>query len=522
MNKAIYSLTFSLTIIAVSTLQAQNIGVGTNNPQQKLHVAGNMRVDAMAGSGSGIISLNNNGDFARVNFTGNANDILKGDGTFGTVPSGGLPQGTIVGSAIFPDSNLLKAGFSFFGEQSSPYSLYRQYAGGITDQYMMLPTYENGNPSANPAPQARTYASYVWTGTEMLVWGGLKITAAGGYSFLEDGAKYNPATDTWTNISKTNAPLRRGFASSVWTGTEMLIWGGTESSNESINATTFNYTNTGGRYNPATNSWSTISTVNAPAARTQAGAVWTGSLMVVFGGNSGNTILSSGGRYNPATNTWLTMSTANAPTAEFAQTRLFWDGAQNQVIVLGENNTGARYNPITNVWTAMASVPASYDKSCAVWVGNQLWVYAKNGKVYQYTSSTNTWSFVTPVGPVIPSDFDVINAVWTGFEIVFFGYAFDAQGKALYNQFCRYSVAGNSFSSDQCYYNHLVKEGSVLCNAGNMVIKWGGDNIQFESGIPHYTLYPEGLRYYTVGGSSFPATYFKISSGNLLYLYRKN
>ena len=40
----------------------------------------------------------------------------------------------------------------------------------------------------------------------------------------------------------------------------MIVWGGLGNSG---------YLNTGGRYNPGTNSWTATSTTNAPAARVQ-------------------------------------------------------------------------------------------------------------------------------------------------------------------------------------------------------------------------------------------------------------
>ena len=58
----------------------------------------------------------------------------------------------------------------------------------------------------------------------------------------------------------------------LWTGSEMVIWGG------------FPYTNTGGRYNPDTDSWTATSTTNAPEARLNHTALWTGNEMIVWGG----------------------------------------------------------------------------------------------------------------------------------------------------------------------------------------------------------------------------------------------
>ena len=102
--------------------------------------------------------------------------------------------------------------------------------------------------------------------------------------------------DTWTTTS--GPPDGRAGHTAVWTGTEMIVWGGVRSS--------FLFTpfNTGGRYNPSTDNWTTTSTTNAPTGRYGHTAVWTGSEMIVWGGSNGSNNLGTGGRYNPGTDTW--------------------------------------------------------------------------------------------------------------------------------------------------------------------------------------------------------------------------
>jgi N-acetylneuraminic acid mutarotase len=56
----------------------------------------------------------------------------------------------------------------------------------------------------------------------------------------------------------------------------MIVWGGTDNN--------LNYLNTGGRYNPSTDTWTTTSTADAPAARYIHTAVSTGTEMIVWGG----------------------------------------------------------------------------------------------------------------------------------------------------------------------------------------------------------------------------------------------
>jgi len=65
------------------------------------------------------------------------------------------------------------------------------------------------------------------------------------------GCSYDPVMDTWTAIADSATTVSaRGNNSTVWTGTEMIVWGGLASSV---------LVNTGGAYNPATNLWRALS-----------------------------------------------------------------------------------------------------------------------------------------------------------------------------------------------------------------------------------------------------------------------
>ncbi|HEY66262.1 MAG TPA: hypothetical protein G4O02_17055, partial [Caldilineae bacterium] len=123
------------------------------------------------------------------------------------------------------------------------------------------------------APTGRYGHTAIWTGEEMIIWGGYYHLD----HFLNDGYRYNPTTDTWTPISTVNAPTGRLRHTAVWTGREMIIWGG-ESGGGGVT------TNTGGRYDPETDTWRPISLVNAPSPREQHSAVWTGKEMIIWGG----------------------------------------------------------------------------------------------------------------------------------------------------------------------------------------------------------------------------------------------
>ena len=83
----------------------------------------------------------------------------------------------------------------------------------------------------------------------MIVWGG-----QGNGGLLNTGGQYDPVTDSWT-ATNTTAPEARYLHTAVWTGSEMIVWGGQGNGGP---------LNTGGRYNPATNSWTATNTINAP------------------------------------------------------------------------------------------------------------------------------------------------------------------------------------------------------------------------------------------------------------------
>src|SRR5439155_17250431 len=87
--------------------------------------------------------------------------------------------------------------------------------------------------------------------------------------------------DTWTPTSLTNAPAARSRHTAVWTGSEMIVWGGF--------AGFSGFLNTGGRDTPSADSWTPTSITNAPGARDSHTAVWTGSEMIVWGGQISGT-----------------------------------------------------------------------------------------------------------------------------------------------------------------------------------------------------------------------------------------
>lgn len=78
-----------------------------------------------------------------------------------------------------------------------------------------------GNLGHPAFPQHRFCHTAVWTGSVLLVWGGKDKTGP-----LNSGVRYDPATDTFSAMSSVNAPTARSGHTAVWTGTRMIVWGG--------------------------------------------------------------------------------------------------------------------------------------------------------------------------------------------------------------------------------------------------------------------------------------------------------
>src|SRR5882724_11724865 len=153
------------------------------------------------------------------------------------------------------------------------------------------------------APSARWYHTAVWTGAEMIVWGGFAGNA------LDTGGRYDPITDSWTATTMASVSTAREMHTAVWTGTEMIVWGGVDQF--------FYPLNTGGRYDPSSDSWTATSIANAPTAREIHTAVWTGTEMIVWGGQAAFGYYNDGAKYNPSTDSWTATSTVNAPLGRY-------------------------------------------------------------------------------------------------------------------------------------------------------------------------------------------------------------
>ncbi len=319
-------------------------------------------------------------------------------------------------------------------------------------------------PSGAPGPSYGQGA--VWSGQEMLVWGGFLVDSLNDPSVLFDtGSRYDPETDRWTPMTTVGAPTARYWFATVWTGEQMLIWGGEDASG---------LTNTGGRYDPSSDTWVPMSVVDAPASRYLHTAVWTGSRMVIWGGRDSTSLAITGGRYDPSTDTWLPTSTDNAPTGRLDATAV-WTG--NQLIVWGGRDvsfdmlgTGGRYDPTADSWTAIATAeaPSSRIDPVSVWTGSRMLVWSgfdEDGFTNdgaQYDPSNDTWKAISTQNAPAPRRDP--SAVWTGNAMIIWG----GQGtRCLLGDGGLYGVVDAAHDYDSDGYSDTCETGAWLADLNN-------------------------------------------------------
>jgi N-acetylneuraminic acid mutarotase len=336
--------------------------------------------------------------------------------------------------------------------------------------------------STTNAPSDRIQHTAVWTGSEMIIWGGNYVPPPIDFN---TGGRYSPSTDSWTATTTVNAPSGRSQHTAVWTGIEMIVWGGLDVFGQHFN--------TGGRYNPGTDSWTATSTTGAPAGGT---AVWTGTELIVWGENAAG--------YNPRTDSWRSISTTGAPpsggTAVWAGTEMIvWNG-----------NTGGRYNPVMDSWTAISTTnaPGTRYGSTAVSTGSEMIIWGGGSRFARflntgrrYNPTTDSWTATSRTNAPIARAGHT--AVWANSEMIIWGG--DGAEPGFLNTGGRYNPTTDSWTATSTTNAPSGRDWHTAVWTGSEMIVWGGNNP-----------YPPGARYCAATPPSpsiaNPATYIASNS----------
>ncbi|MGI9017009.1 MAG: Kelch repeat-containing protein [Euzebya sp.] len=213
----------------------------------------------------------------------------------------------------------------------------------------------------------------VWTGSEMLVFGGSRV-----FEHHAPAALYNPDTDSW-RLSGAS-PLDRAFGrvAAVWTGEEVLIWSGT--GEEDVAA-----------YDPAADTWRSLP--GSPIGMRSVSAVWTGSEMLLLGLPQGNRSQIGGAALNLAEARWTVLPPS--PQAFAATFATLWTGTEAVVVGGPAEDLGAAWNPDLGRWRELPVGPQSaLSGHAAVWTGSQVLLWGGQDEV----GPLETGIAFTPVG----------------------------------------------------------------------------------------------------------------------------
>jgi N-acetylneuraminic acid mutarotase len=380
----------------------------------------------------------------------------------------GAPSARVGHSAVWADTEMIVWGGT---GGSTPLDTGGRYD-PAQEQWTDLPT--------DGAPEARNLQTAIWSGSELIVWGGCTISS-GCFSPTNSGGRFDPAQNQWQATSLTDAPVGRRFHSAIWTGDEMIVWGGC------VDHDCSDHRSSGGRYDPAGDAWVATQTTGPPFGRSMHTAVWTGAEMIVWGGCSGGECqnsTASGGRFDPVQNLWNPTSAEDAPSRRINHTAV-WTGAE--MIVwggfdpLGGTASGKRYDPATDHWTGTSSsgAPFARDAHSAVWTGTEMIVWG--GRVNgigahnsggRYDPVLDTWADTDMTGA--PQGRDFHPAVWTGTEMIVWGGCSDGGcGAGLDN--------GGRYDPVQDLWQPTPASGAPSARAfhsaiwtGSAMLVWGG------------------------------------------------
>jgi len=209
-------------------------------------------------------------------------------------------------------------------------------------------------------PSVRWGGTSVWTGSELIHWGG---TQGIDPPHSADGVIFDARSLEWRHLAP--GPLSaRSWAVGVWTGGDVIIWGGATGSWPAEEPVA-----DGAAFDPATESWRSIA--RAPFALVGPEAVWTGTEMLVVG-SEGRAL-----SYDPAADTWRLLP--DAPV-ELSELDAVWTG--REMIAFGAAvgaggqsqppTIGAAFDPSENRWRTIESPALSPYAVAATWAGTEM------------------------------------------------------------------------------------------------------------------------------------------------------
>lgn len=259
-----------------------------------------------------------------------------------------------------------------------------------------------------PAPLAPRFgARAFWTGKEMLIFGGMVDG-----SEVADGAAWDPATNTWRAIPASPTGPRDG-AVVAWAGDRLVVWSGTNIlSDDASEDAVAEVQNDGSAYVPATGGWVPVGPAPIPP-RNAAESAWTGTRLIVTGGEGDDDDRTDGAAFDPASGTWSRIADRPTPGACGGDIACngFWTG---KAVLFPASEVA--YDPAADRWSAVAAPPAGRAPAPGeptVWTGRRLLAWGMPGG--DDGSGADTTAGEAGVGPTAAAAYDPAANGWQSF-----------------------------------------------------------------------------------------------------------
>ncbi len=245
----------------------------------------------------------------------------------------------------------------------------------------------------------------VWTGRRALFWAGNSPDGPAG------GAVYNPSTDRWRQLSRGPLGPREGYVS-AWTGTELVIVGGTAGDGLAVPIAA--------AIDPSTDRWHRLTGFGDLLGLRPSGAVWSGDRLFVGGlayecpPHGPCTISSAFFSYDLTTDLVDRIDLASAPATSFMP--VGWTGTE----VFGTGDDRASivfYDPATDRWRTGAQAPCEVAERQIAYLGDRYVAACGPDALQIYTLATDTWETV-PAGTSPLNKRSGSAIAWTGTDLI--------------------------------------------------------------------------------------------------------
>jgi N-acetylneuraminic acid mutarotase len=214
----------------------------------------------------------------------------------------------------------------------------------------------------------------------------------GGSGCVYNWWRWNPCSNTWKQLA--NPPVNFGglpftftIGNYIYVGGGQYLCGGP--------------TNSFYRYDPANNSWSPMAPF--PISIHSAAGTSDGTYGYVACGYNGSTGLNTLYRYDPSANSWSLLPTSVPGPNRWSTFLAYYQGS---LYIGGGNAAGTciqnfySYDIASNTWTTLANPPNAQYEGCAVAYNGRIYVTGEHisptcgsctNQFYYYDIATNTW-----------------------------------------------------------------------------------------------------------------------------------